>query len=628
MRRVPCSDEVASGADARRSDWLLENAVARYFIRDTANALTRLSVAGGTVIDAVSVGADDVLLEAVPLIEGQWFTAATATPISEPDAVRLEISGTLPDGSEATVTYRLDADAQALTIEGADGISITPKAGTEVRGPTIDDGDDLLGVQGARAVTDLGGWITVEGTQGLISGTRDEVYEDLYAGQRRLIREARGDWLEVYDDDLAPLARAPIGSSGQIALAIPDSAAWLQATADGAAPSERVSVDQSGLIEVGPSGRLQVRATDGDRNPVPATLLWEGTTSVALPGQADTLTLPAGEGDAVWFAGPGRELLTEPLEIVEDEKGFSNIVLPWAVTPGALVDLARLASPDPTERRGSEALLTEAAGAGRHYVVMVATDEVAGGLTGVLEPLLVAQNGSTSAGTGAPSAWPWSGTDDKPAHGATDWADLSAEDLLAVMSRRDSRTLMVTPSWIDAAGPAPGWLPAPDLLQISGLDDLEAAAAAFDAWIPLSLVGPLTWVDSVDPREPFAEVDIEAGLMAGQTTATNGPRLSLRVNDVPIGGVADIQGEARIDVRVEAPTWIPLSGAALYGPGPTPLATWALDETGEALRLEASLELDVPPSWLVLAAWGDDASPPWLDEPAWALTSPVWLRRP
>ncbi|MFT4979222.1 MAG: hypothetical protein ACI8S6_005132, partial [Myxococcota bacterium] len=258
----------------------------------------------------------------------------------------------------------------------------------------------------------------------------------------------------------------------------------------------------------------------------------------------------------------------------------------------------------------------------------LATDEVASGRTSELEPLLFARNGSRSAGAGSPSAWPWSSSVNQPAHGAVAWAGRSAEDLLAIMSRRDSRTLMVTPEWLAAAGPPAEWLPAPDLLQIEGLDDLEAVAAAFDAWLPLSLVGPLTWVDGLDPRDPFTEVDVEAGLLAGRTTATSGPRLHLSVSGATIGEVTEAQPPLRVRVRVEAPSWIPLTDAVLYGPGATVMASWSLDDTGEAVRLEEELELRVPVAWLVLAAWGEEAAPPWLLEPAWALTSPVWLDQP
>src|SRR5687767_14464786 len=64
-RRVPCGDELIEGGEGRRSDWLIENAVARYVIRDSAAALTQLEGAGGTIVDAAAPGGTDTLVELV-----------------------------------------------------------------------------------------------------------------------------------------------------------------------------------------------------------------------------------------------------------------------------------------------------------------------------------------------------------------------------------------------------------------------------------------------------------------------------------------------------------------------------------------------------------------------------------
>jgi len=304
------------------------------------------------------------------------------------------------------------------------------------------------------------------------------------------------------------------------------------------------------------------------------------------------------------------------------------VSMPWAVTPGALVALDVHSSPDRTERRESADILAEQAARGVHYAVQVATDSVSVGRTSQQEPFIYSQLGSRSSGIGTPMAWPWAASRNRPAYGATDSDGLSAEDLLAVMSRRGNRMLVVTPDWIDAAGPPVGWFPAPDMLRIEGLDDLDTVFTVYDAWLPLSLVGPLTWVDSVDPREPFESVDIAAGLIDGQTTATSGPRLHLSVGDAQIGDVASVQAPFRATVRVEAPTWIPLTGAALYSTGGETLATWDLRDADEALRLEDTIEISEDPTWIILVAWGEEPAPPWQEAPAWAVSSPVWLSRP
>lgn len=627
VRQLPCTDELPLGGDARRTDWVLENASARFFVRDTPGALTRLGRAGGTIIDATAGQADDVLLEAVPLVDGQWFLDAQISTTQHADSAQLSVTGTLPDGSTATVTYRLGAESQHLEIDGAGGISLAPTPGTEALLATLDDGDDLLGVLGATAVQDLGGWLTIDGAAGLLSGDREAVYERLYTGQRQLQQPAEGDWVTIFDDALVPIARLPIQNS-LVDGRLPAEAAWMQAIAEGGTDGPVVPIGAVGQLVAGPAGTLQVRATDQEGNRIPVTAAWQGRQHVALP-EAPELRVAPGQGTVTWFAGPGRELLVEALLIPEDGAAFANVALPWAVTPGVLAALDVTTAPDPTERRDSREILSGLAGAGVQYAVMVATDEVSSGAINALVPDLHAATGSRSAGTGTPSAWPWAASQNKRAHGAADWEGLSAEDLLAVMSRRDSRTLMVRPGWLDAAETPPAvWLPPPDLLYVSGLDDLEAIASVYDRRIPLSLAGPLTWVDGVDPQAPFDDVDVEAGLLAGRTTATNGPRLLLSAGDASIGDTIDAQPPLRVRVRVEAPTWIPLTQAELIGPAGVPVASWALEESGEAVRLEETIELDFVPSWLILAAWGEAPSPPWLAEPAWAISSALWLERP
>lgn len=627
VRQLPCSDELLLGGSARRTDWVLENATARYFIRDAPSALTRLGQAGGTIIDASAGEADDVLLEAVPLVDGQWFTDARISTAQTEENASLSISGTLPDGSTAMVTYRLTTDSQHLEIDGAGGLSLVPTPGTEALLATLDDGDNLLGVLGAVEVQDHGGWLTVFGAAGLLSGDRETVYDHLYSGQQQLQQPAQGDWVQIFDEQQMPIARLPIRSD-QVSGSLPGDAAWMQATAVGTANGPVVPIQEAGQLSVGPAGAVLVRATDREGNRIPVTASWKGRQHVALPG-SDAVAMAPGQGTVTWFAGPGRELLVEELLIPDDGEAFANVALPWAVTPGVLAALDVTTVPDPTERRDSQAILIDLAGAGVQYAVMVATDEVSQGAINALVPDLHAATGSRSAGLGAPSAWPWAASPNKPAHGAADWAGLSAEDLLAVMSRRDSRTLMVHPEWLEAAEtPAATWLPPPDLLYVTGLDDLEVIAAMYDRWIPLSLAGPLTWVDGVNPQAPFDAVDVEAGLLAGRTTATNGPRLLLSAGEATIGDVVEAQPPLRVSVRVEAPSWIPMTQAALLGPGGVPVVAWTLAASTEAVRLEETIELNALPSWLILAAWGDTAQPPWLPEPAWAISSAMWLERP
>lgn len=628
VRRLPCSDEFPAGGDARRSDWILENAWVRFVIRDTPSALTRLHIAGGTVVDAVSTGSGDVLLEAVPLVNGGWFVDAEAVAVEEASAVRLDIVGRFADGQEGSVQYRLGAQSQHLEITGADGLSITPVAGSEWYGSTLDNGDDLLGVLGSTGHSDLGGWVETTGVDGLIPGDRSTVYAHLFSDQQAVQRSAEGEYILVLDEALQPVARL-VPKDGYIDSWVPSEAMWLQAMQAGALPGERVALDAPEPLVAPPSGHLQVRAIDGPGHRIAVTALWQGMQFVSLPEDTTGMPFPPGTGDVTWFAGPGHELHTQRISVPEEGIAHTTVDAPWVVTPGVLAALAVPSSPDQHIRTDSTAVLTALAGAGVRYAVLVANDEVSAAQTTALEPTVHAITGSHSRGPGTPMAWPWSANRNHAAHGAVDWFPHSAEDLLAIMSRRDNRILMITPSWLDAVTTPPAqWLPPPDLLQVSGLADLDAVVTAHDHGIPLSLVGPLTWVDGVDPFSDFDAVDVETGLLLGKTTATNGPRLSMDVHGVGIGGVVPVQSPVRITAKVEAPTWMPLHHAALIGPGGEELQRWDLDSTDAALRLEETIELALAPDWVVLATWGEEDNPPWLEQPAWALSSAVWLTRP
>ncbi len=299
---------------------------------------------------------------------------------------------------------------------------------------------------------------------------------------------------------------------------------------------------------------------------------------------------------------------------------------PLAVTPAVLADLSLLTAPDITERRDDDDILDEAAAAGIQFAVLVARDEVSSANPRTSDYVL-ARAGSQSNGVGQPVAWSWSPSSSRPAHGAAKWEGLSAEDLLALMARRTERTTIVGTEWLAAAGDPLAWIPAPDLVRVTGLSDLDTLTALYDAWIALPPVGPLTWVEGLDAFAGFAEVDVEAMLQDGRTIATSGPRIVLTVDGEGPGALLQPTGPVSLELRVEAPSWIPLSGAALIGSGGEVLGSWELSGS-EPVRLTRQYTLRDPPDWILAVCWGEETAEPYLTQPAWAITGPIWMARP
>jgi hypothetical protein len=80
------------------------------------------------------------------------------------------------------------------------------------------------------------------------------------------------------------------------------------------------------------------------------------------------------------------------------------------------------------------------------------------------------------------------------------------------------------------------------------------------------------------------------------------------------------------EVRVVAPSWMPLDGAALLVDGEV-VARWDLRGATDGERLVGTRVIE-PRRWVLAVVWGDtDPGPPARGVP-WAITSPVWTADP
>ena len=649
-RRIPCSDELLEGGDGRRSDWVLENSRLRVVVRDEGVALTRFDVAGGTVVDFVPAGESDLLEEIVPSVGGQWFTDLTITAENSASEAALLLEGTLQDGSWGTARYRLEADSDTLFLEGMERLTLVPNQGAGKVGDVVELGSDQLWTTDG-SLSDGGGWIHAEGVSAMTTGSRRAVSEwrwpealklEVLAsledgtpvdGTLPLVDAAAAAdvaWIEVREEERT-VFRWPLDSGRASTRAGPEATALRLSVAGYSGDSHALNGGVAGSNEVSLTahdpGFVRVEVRDESGAPLPARFSWGGR-SWAMPAEGLLVPTGAGSADVVVSAGPAYDRW-EVQEFDVSDVVDLQVVLGRSAAPRMLAELGRDAWPDAEVRSYAEDVARDAVSDGVRYLVMVSDDEVArAALTSRDDPFLSVRAGSraATAEVGSPYAWPWSRTNTRGAQGAAPWMGLDALDLLAVMDDGGDRRTVVDAAWVAAAGPLVSWDPAPTAFQVEGLDDLPVVAELFDQFLPVLLVGRLTWIEGLDDESRTTWRDVEAMMLAGRTVATNGPYIQLQVDGLGLGEQVSPAPLHTARVRVTAPAWMDVDEAGLMGPGGEELAHWVA--TGEdGLRLRGEVILPSGTAWVVAWASGDTATDG-VDAPPWAVTGPVWLGRP
>ena len=627
VRRIPCSDELFADGDGRRGDWLLENDFVRAVIRDQSGALSRVDTAGGTLVDLDFGGGPDLLTEVVPEIGDAWLIDG-AVQAGEADGIAwLQVTGTLPDGTQGEVLWSLAAGARQLEISGADRLVLVPTAGAALEGDLVEPWPDealapVLAFDGAAQ--DWGGWISFDGATRLVGGAREEVAQALWPEGRRISGEGDADWVEAWAGGQLRL-RLPF-SDGAVAGTVPIEVDALIARREGADDGEPVAPDEGLQLNAGAEGWLQVRVVDEAGTDLRGYAVVDGEERLLAEGGA---ILPVGAGlhSVLVGAGPRWEL-TQPGSLDASDLTPVEAVLRRAIDGEDLLAGIGIRSwPDRVERRTSAEILEGGLGRGLDLVVLTADDAVA---TASPEPHVAqaqrSEGGSRAATPfGAPLAWPWSANSGKTGWSAASWEKQSGPDLLAMMARGGARITAVDTAWAAAAGEPMGWDPLPELLSIADPEELPTYLGLLDRWLPVGLAGPLTWIEGVD-RAAWSTVDAEASILEGRTIASNGPSLRLRVDGSGPGSLLLSPKAHLVTVQVQAPSWMTLDQVSLIGRGGEILRQWALGP-GSGIRLQARLHLQAT-GYLLAMCSGAEPSPTPLEEPAWAITSPIWLGRP
>jgi hypothetical protein len=637
-RRIPCDDEAIDGGEALRADYLIENARARYGVRHPGAPLTLLEGGGGTVIDAAAPGDEDLLAELVPLVGQGWLEQTRLVLEQGPEGAAIHIHGDPRplrvlegwlDGEVSgpvTVSYRLGPDDPVLSIEGADAFWLLPRDGAELAGTTLRRDGRMLAFDGV--VEDLGGGLLVRDAGRVAVGAPSEVMAALWPGGERVSGVTEGDGVEILAGG-AVVGWLPVAGDGGFEGVIPLGADGLRALAEGHTPGPVVPVDQREL-PLGDEGRLGLRIVDRAGQPLSALVRardrrgevrWE-----PVPSEGAWLPLGAGEWTLEVDAGPLYRQPSVELLVLEGRRELElELDGPGRPAGWYLADLGLEAWPSRSTRLPPQDALARAASRGVDYAVVSARDEVcSASLARPWQQAIATGSGSLSVSDdqGTVLAWPVNSNRRKPAHGAVDWYELIAEDILRVAAGSGSqrRLLAVDVPWIEAAGPSWAWDPRPDLLRLEGIDQLELLLELYDGWVDLPPAGPLTWV-WLGHEEPHAE-ELERGLLSGATVATTGPLLRLELDGLPPGETPPTRQPHTVTLELSAPRDVELEGAALVVDGVV-VEQWDLRGGREWTRLQAR-ELVSSARYVLAVAWG----PQDRAEPQWAVTAPVWTGRP
>ena len=597
-KRIVCGAEIPSGGEAKIGDWLLQTERIRVTVRNQPNRLTQLTGGGGTIVDIAIHGESDDIIELLPTLPGEWPDEVTIE--AHDGVIRLRAT----DDPTRAWSYTLDEDGGAIVANGVTGFTLVPNPGTTLIGQWVHAPGGLV-LAGDDEPADRGGWLQWNESRLSLGSSRD-VMTHRYPQTRVGVFETDASHIEIRVGD-ALVTRAPTEDSVATHEYPPN--ADVRAVQAGFEPSPWSPAVDGRVGPLGASGFIDARAFTVDGAPVPFTLTWNGEPH-PLPMDGGRAAVGPGIGSGWIESGPKYDPYAMPTVDINGTLE-ATATLTRATPDDAWIAFGTPASPGPFERRTSVDVLNGLSSLGYDYAILTANDEVAQPVSRDDSPIPSRSGSRAASPSGSVYAWPWSPNDRAAAHGAAPWQDLSADDLLAWMSKAGRRYTAVDAEWLDAVHEPQHAAVVPDLLYVDSLADLNTIAAQYDAGMTMGLVGASTWVHT----EGRTREDIERAIMEGRTSPSTGPNLAFQINDLNPG-----------DHRSDWPSSLPDTAVAqlslthpgdievvqIVGPRGQSLGAWSAAELPVTVELPSVL-------WALAIARGQED---------WAITSPIWLERP
>ncbi|GDX83564.1 hypothetical protein LBMAG42_53750 [Deltaproteobacteria bacterium] len=617
-KRIACEEELIPGGEGRVDDWLIENAVARFVVRDSYASLTQLGEEGGTLIDAIEVGGDDLLMELVPEgVRSPIWVETTADDWDGPEVDEASIFA-------GDVEYRLAADSAELHLVGPDGLPDSligigavwvPRPGVEHTQVTARNGGSFAGIHGlhfenvgqeslGQMSVAIAGFVVSEG-EWYVGAGAPSVGIDADEVASLVLNEWVVDRIPVID--------------GAMTTGVNPSYSLL---------AERPGCVYDGLVKLG-CGGLSVRVRDDHGADLAATVHFvDDDFPLAVGGGRAPLGVKAGEvwvwaGPRYgawhgWFSGGEDDAevvlpLVMPAEVEWPEDAGPGAPAAWASGGAMLAALAAEVAPDADHALYSEDALHALRAVGVGWANLIADDEVPVVTHEVHDDVIL------TVGTRSLDVWAWgaSSTTRRAAHGAPERLGFGALDRLTLVrgGAGADRFTLVNSAWVTAAyaeAPLPWtWPVAPDALWLDSLADLPALDALASAWIDVQPVADRTWLPySGAPNFAVAS----RALVSRTASAGNGPRVDVAWRTPPFGMPFET-----LAVSMWAPGWM----------GP-PVVTAHTDLGNFPVSLDASgrAELHLRDHTWVYVTVEAPRSLPWGGDPAWAVSALRWVGMP
>lgn len=615
-KRIACDEELIPGGEGRVDDWLIENAVARFVVRDSYASLTQLGEEGGTLIDAIEVGGEDLLMELVPEgVRSPISVEMTADDWEGPEVDEASIFA-------GDVEYRLAADSAELFIDEADAVPDSgpglgaiwvPRPSVEHLQATARNDGSFFGIGGVH-IPDA-----AAGDRGQVDVSLRSVGIDeatWFDGIEETFSWIDADTVAVFIVNDLAFDRLPV-LDGEVTTAVSEDTTLL---------AERPGCVYEGLVKLG-CGGLTVQVRDDHGADLAATVHF-GNDDFPLAVGGGRAPLGITPGDVWVWAGPrygawhgwfsGGEDTVEvvlplamPPEVEWPQEAGPGAPATWATGGAILADFAVEVAPDADHGVFSEVALHALRAEGVGWATLIADDEVPVVSHEVHDDVMV------TVGTRSLDVWTWgaSSTTRRAAHGAPERLGFGALDRLTLVrgGLGADRFTIVNPAWVTAAfGEAPqawAWPVSPDALWLDSLADLPAFDALASAWIDAQPVSARTWLPYTGaPNAPSTT----RALFSRLASAGNGPRVDVAWASPP---ALDLAFET-LAVAAYAPEWMgELSVTAYTDLGNFPVS---LDASG---RAEVHLR---DQTWVYVTVEAPQ-SLPWGGDPAWAVSALRWV---
>ena len=568
LHSISCGNEIQSD-HSRRGDWILENNLLRFVIRNESSSLTEYDAPGGTLIDA---GNSDLLLELRAI---DLPTPLQAQSLIEADHARLSFW----HEEEEVLSYTLFVDRNTIEITSqSSSYMVYPN-------PHHTQKDRLLYDETSHNVMRIHGDVVDS-----MSSTGAFIIEDLisldFAPLRTIFSQeglwyseqwdAQELWVRNEDEEIMfPIDHEIFEGY------IPDFAQEWTLYKKGCAPNWS-SINNPPTLGV--CQPQKVRVSSGDQ--ALRARATHQNEHVVIPKEGTTLPFFPTETPIEISAGPAfeKELLHEETEDIRLKR-----VIP---------DTYLFVPFDPQAHHTAQKQLEKLAAQGVNRNILYTRDYISPFSSTAFphdQAVIQGQKGFLLQEEQAwLLTWPWDAIIREPGMGAIP-TDIPKETQLYYSDRSNRHSISNLSFFQELREETQSVQP--EFLWIEGSHEWPILFSLLDQQEPLWFLGPYTWLIDF-PNTPLPNSDVIRTLHSGRVSFGNGPLIDL------------YQQDERLYIDAYAPSWMQSTQITLYGDGEI-LASWDRNETTQSHSVSIPNNI----SWVLATISGEH----------WAVSPILWF---